>query len=575
MLVDLSVRDLGVIGSLEVELGPGMTALTGETGAGKTLIVEALGLLAGARGDPLLVRPGAKEALVEGRFAFARGECPQALADLVTEDNELVLSRSLAQGRSRAWINGRMAPLAQLSEVCTVLVELNGQHGHQALRSAAAQREALDSFGSVDHSGERKLREEISRLRGELSGLGGDGREMARRADLLGYQIAEIEAAQLQDPEEDEALEAEEELLASAGQRREAALAALLALSGSENIDSFRAHGAPSSQGRRAVPPGSSGTSVTDALSSAKISLSESGLEDLSDRLEAVVAESVDIARELRGRVELLEEDPARLEEVRGRRRLLAELKRKYGESLRDVISFGESARREANELASREHRASELQGALEEAAGMLAAEEAAILEARRRAAPLLESAVEDRLRFVGMGRARLVVTVGDGDGGHAEVTFLLGANPGEPALPLSRVASGGELSRAMLALRLVLSSSPSTVVFDEVDSGIGGEAAIAVGRALSEVSEGRQVLVVTHLAQVAARATSQVVVEKEEVGGRTHAAARVVSGEDRLAELARMLSGRPDSDSGREHARELLCAASEEGRTLGGQEVH
>ena len=527
MLVELRVRDLGVIESVALDLGPGMTALTGETGAGKTLIVDALELLMGGRADPSLVRPGASEALVEGRFAL-------------DDDDEIILARAVpAHGRSRAWIDGRMAPVSALAEAGARLLELHGQHSQQSLLDAPAQRRALDAFAGIDLVPLTAARSERRALHTELESLGGDDRARARQADLLRYQLDEIDAAALDDPNEDETLEEEEDRLSAATAHREAAASALAALDNGDD----RAR------------------DVIDLLGAARAALDGRGpLSVLNARLASLQADAADAASELRQIIETWEDDPERLEEVRSRRHMLRELSRKYGEGPAGVLAFAAEARRELSELDAAEVRAGELRGELDAAEVAVRAAEAAVGAARRGAAPELARAVEARLRSLAMAHARVEVTVTDPDPGD-DVTFLLGANPGEAVLPLAKVASGGELARAMLALRLVLTDAPSTMVFDEVDAGVGGEAAQAVGSALAEVAQHHQVLVVTHLAQVAACAAQQLGVRKVLDKGRTVAHAAVLEDDDRVVEVARMLSGSPDSATARRHAEELLGA--------------
>jgi len=524
MLVELRVRDLGVIESVALDLGPGMTALTGETGAGKTLLVEALELLVGGRADPGLVRPGASEALVEGRFAV--------------DDDEVILARAIpAHGRSRAWIDGRMAPVSALAEAGARLLELHGQHSQQSLLDAGAQRRALDSFANIDLGPLAASRARRRALLQELEALGGDDRARARQADLLRYQLAEIDSAGLGDPDEDDALAHEEERLAEATAHRAAAAVALDALDSGEG----------------------GGRAVVDLLGSARAALEGRGpLSVLAGRLASLQADASDVASDLRHVVETWDDDPERLEAVRARRQLLRELSRKYGEGPAGVLAFADEARRLLAELEAADERAAQLAEALGTADAEIRAAEAAVGLARRQAAPSLARAVEEHLRGLAMPHARIEVTVTEPDPGD-EVTFLLGANPGEAVLPLAKVASGGELARAMLALRLVLTEAPPTMVFDEVDAGVGGEAAQAVGHALAEVARRHQVLVVTHLAQVAACARQQLGVRKEVSGDRTVAQATVLEDDDRVVELARMLSGRPGSATARKHAEELL----------------
>ncbi len=523
MLVELHVRDLGVIESAILEPGEAMTALTGETGAGKTLLVEALELLLGGRADPVLVRPGASEALVEGRF--------------VVGGEEVILARALpASGRSRAWVDGRMATLSALAEAGAGLVDLHGQHAHQSLLDPAAQRRALDAFGGVDLDPLRAARAQRRAVEDELASLGGDERARAREVDLLRYQVDEIDTARITGPDEDDELADEEERLSEMAAHLEAAAAAL---------------GALDDEG-----------GAVDALGAARGALEgRRPLDPLSGRLATLQAEAADVASELRQVVDTWEDDPARLAEIRLRRQLLRDLGRKYGEGPAGVLAFADEARARLADLDSVEARAAGLEARLDAANAAEQSAAGAVGEARRRSAPRLAAAVEEHLRLLAMPHARVEVTVGADDPGD-DVAFGLGANAGEAVLPLAKVASGGELARAMLAMRLVLTEAPGTIVFDEVDAGVGGEAALSVGRALAEVAERHQVLVVTHLAQVAAFAGCQLGVRKEVHGGRTVASVSALSGEARVVELARMLSGRPDSATARRHAEELLAGA-------------
>ena len=524
MLVELRVRDLGVIDDLTLHLGPGMTALTGETGAGKTLLIEALELLMGGRADPALVRSGSEAALVEGRFLLEAGE--------------IVLSREVpADGRSRAYVDGRMANAAALAEVGAGLVDLHGQHAHQSLLRLPAQRASLDRYGGISTAEVEAAEGAVAAVDARLAELGGDERLIAREVDLLTFQLAELDGAGLDDPGEEEALQEEESLLAAAGSLREAAERAHELLAADEQS--------------------------ADLLGQARSALgSHAVFAELAARLEAVGLELQDVAAELRSRAELLEDDPARLAAVQERRHLLSELRRKYGSDLAEVIAYRDSARQRLADLQAGDARRAELAAERQAALARLAAAEQALGDARRAAAPRLSGEIESRLRLLALPQARLEIAV-PAEGRGEAVEFGFGANLGEPVLPLSKVVSGGELARAMLATRLVLSGAPPTLVFDEVDAGIGGEAALFVGRALAELGERHQVLVVTHLAQVAAFAASQVAVRKEERKGRTVTTASIVEGEERLAELSRMLSGQPESATARRHATELLDLAA------------
>ena len=532
MLTELAVTNLGVIEHVRVVLGPGMTALTGETGAGKTMLVEAIELLVGGRADPALVRPGADEAVIEGRF-------------VIDEDDELVLTRVIpAVGRSRGYVDGRLAPAAALAEWGARLVDLHGQHAHQSLLNVATQRAALDHFGGVDLEPLLAARAAVTEIEAALAELGGDERARAREIDLLRFQVDELSAAAITDVDEDERLAAEEELLADAIAHQQAALAAIAALADEGG--------------------------ALDGLGAAIAAVAaRRPFAALHDRLRDVMAEAGDIVSDLRAAGEAITDDPERQAAVRARRQLLHELRRKYGETLAEVIEFGAEAAQRLAELESHDERATALDRARTEALTDVAREAAIVGRARRAAAPQLGSAVEANLIELAMPNAQLRIEVGE-DAGD-DVSFLLAANPGSPPLALSKVASGGELARAMLALRLVMvgdSSGPGTLVFDEVDAGVGGVAASAVGRALARLAAGeRQVLVVTHLAQVAACADVQIAISKADDGSTTTATVVVLDSDERVIELSRMLSGSPDSTSARQHAAELLSPRRDKGR--------
>ncbi len=531
MLTDLRVRDLGVIEDLSLSFGPGMTVLTGETGAGKTLVVEALQLVLGGRGHAGMVRAGATEALVEARFEVDGGN---------GEGNavrEVILARSVpAEGRSRAWVDGRMASLAALGEAAAELVEIHGQHEHRALVTAAAQRDVLDAYAGTDLSRVRALRSQLRSLADAMAGLGGDAQQRAREADVLRYQVEEIVAAHLENPDEEAVLRREEDRLADAGAYREAALGAV------EEID----------------PSAGEGGALDHIGHAAAALAGRDAFESYRERLASVAAELSDVARSLRDELEGWNDDPGQLSEVQERRHLLAELRRKYGADLEAVMAFGVEGAARLALLEDAEGEAARLQGEYEARLAELAEAEAAVRLVRDRAAGAFGEAVGDRLATLAMPGARLEVALAPGGTGEP-VELLLGANVGEGVHPLARAASGGELARAMLAIRLVGMGGPQTMVFDEVDAGVGGAAAVALGVALHEVARLRQVLVVTHLAQVASQADAHISVVKGASKGRTVTGATAVDGEERVTELSRMLSGHPGSDAARAHARELL----------------
>ncbi|HVM08783.1 MAG TPA: DNA repair protein RecN [Acidimicrobiales bacterium] len=527
MLTELRVRDLGVIADLRLVLGAGMTALTGETGAGKTLVVEAIELLMGGRADRVLVRPGADEAWVEGRF--------------VDGDDEVVLARAIPSGtaRARAYIDGKMAPVAALAERGGALVDLHGQHAHQSLLAPSVQRAALDAFGGVDLKELADARHRLREIDQSLAALGGDARARAREVDLLRFQLEEIEAAAVVDVDEVDRLAAEDERLSSARESREAAAAAHDLLLGEAG--------------------------VVDRLGDAVAAVGGlAALKEITDRLRGLQAEVADAAHELRDASETIEDDPERLALVQARRAQLRELCRKYGDTLTEVAAFEKETRARLDELESHETRVAQLEADRVGAVRAEAKAAAAVAEQRRKAAPDLAREIEQRLRQLALPAARIEIEV-RGNGPADDVTFLFAANPGEPPLPLTKIASGGELARTMLAARLVLTAGPPTLVFDEVDAGIGGAAAVAVGKSLGALAATHQVLVVTHLPQVAAYADAHVSVTKAEKGGRTVASASLLDDAARVVELSRMLSGQPASSTARDHAEELLATAARE----------
>lgn len=527
MLTELHIENLGVIESVTLNFGPGFIVFTGETGAGKTMLVEAINLIVGARADASIVRSGCAEARVDGRFVVRKGE----------DDEEIVLSRVIPQdGRSRAYVNGRLATVSQLAEIGLGIVDIHGQHAHQRLLSVTTQREALDRFGGVDLSDLRAARAELTQIEASLAAMGGDERSRAREIDLLQFQVNEIESANIVGADEDAELKSEQDALSSVAEHRESLWRVVDAL-----------------------------TRDGGALDAARVGLSalaqRSSLSNLSGQLTNAVAEIEDVAVQARELAERTEEDPERLSLIGERRQLLRDLMRKYGESLNDVLAYGVDARARLEELESWEYRARSLEEARGRAEAEVLKQAGMVRSAREKAAPLLASAVQDRMAGLAMEHAVIDIDFGDrqSDPAGDAVMFLLAANPGSPLLPLTRVASGGELARTMLALRLVLADDPGALVFDEVDAGIGGSAAVTVAQAMAELGQSHQVFAVTHLPQVAAAASTHVHVSKSVERGATFGAARVLSASERVVEVARMLSGGIADDEAREHASRLL----------------
>jgi DNA repair protein RecN (Recombination protein N) len=534
MLLELRVENLGIIEEILVPVGPGMTVITGETGAGKTLLVDALELLCGGRADPGAVRDGATEARVEGRFSIGSDG----------EEDEVVIARVVpVVGRSRGYVNGRLATAAELADWARRLVDLHGQHAHQSLLAPVEQRALLDrAAGDAAIASRTQLREARAAVRATdaaLVALGGDDRARARETDLLRYQIDEIDDAAIAGADEDDVLASEEALRGDAEAHRDALASAYGTLEGP----------------------------VADALGSAAGALAgRDHFRDLDDRLHALQSEAADLAHDVRVAFESIDADPERLANVQARRARLHDLMRKYGSDVGAVLAYREEIAERLAELDAHDERAQQLDA--DRRAALDAAERAGneLSRLRRNASKPLAAAVTEQLRMLAMPKADFDVRVETSDltdDGADDVTFVFAPNPGERPRPLARAASGGELSRAMLALRVVLSEAPPTLVFDEVDAGIGGEAGSAVGRALAGLGGRHQVLCVTHLPQVAAFADAHIAVAKGERDGRTVASAALLLDDARVAELARMLAGDLESARARAHARELMSRSA------------
>jgi DNA repair protein RecN (Recombination protein N) len=530
MLVELSIENLGIIESSRISFQNGFTAFTGETGAGKTMLVEAINLVCGRRAETSVIRDGAEEAHVEARFVRVGAD---------GEEEEIILGRTIhREGRSRAYINGRMATVTSLAEYGEELVDIHGQHAHQRLMTAAVQRDSLDSYASIDLSDLRAAREAVTQLDAMLAALGGDEKSRARELDLLAFQCEEIETVAISGPDEDGELSQEEDLLADVVRHQESLWKATTLLS-------------------------DDGAAIEKIGEAIRVLTNVSSMSSISDRLNALLAEVEDLSHALRTAAEGTEENPERLEFIRLRRQSLRDLMRKYGDSLEDVVAFGAEARIRLDELTGYAERVQELETAKKKALAELKVAQLRVGDQRRTAAPALGAAVQERLRLLAMPNATVQVSVGaaESDPAGESVVFMLAANPGSAPQPLTKVASGGELARVMLSLRLVLTGDPATMVFDEVDAGIGGAAAVAVASALRELGTAHQVFAVTHLAQVAASAHHQISVSKTVKANKTYGSAMPVGIDDRPAEIARMLSGGVADESAIAHARDLLTS--------------
>ncbi|HEV8124908.1 MAG TPA: DNA repair protein RecN [Gemmatimonadales bacterium] len=551
MIHELRVRDLATIADVSLEFGEGLNVLTGETGAGKSMLVDALALLVGERADTQLVRPGAGRTIVEGVFEVTRPALRREIEELGLdlEDNRLIVRREIqAAGRSRAWVNGSPTTAQVLSQLGELLVDLHGQHETQSLLRAPAQRDILDAFGHAE--AERRAVAESHAALAELErserDLAARRDEVRRRADYLRHVVEEIDKARLRSGE-DESLQQEARRLSHASQLVEFARRLADSLDGE---------------------PGN----ALAALASAERALT--GLEKIDpvtsgwrEMLDSAYANLGELARTAGDYAAGVEDNPERLADIERRRDVLSRLTQKYGATLEAVLvtrnqSAGElelldTADTDLRAIAARRDAA---QAALKAAADQLTAK-------RQDASGRLARGVNRLLGNLGLPGGKLSVALTEtepGSTGQETVTFMVSLNAGMEPRPLARSASGGELSRLMLALKVVLAGhdTVSSLVFDEVDQGIGGETGAQVGDALSQVAAKHQVLVITHLPQIAARADRHLVVSKGTQGGMATSGVQVIHGEDRVNELARML-GDADGAEARKHAQAMLNSVS------------
>ncbi|WP_285735136.1 DNA repair protein RecN [Nocardiopsis sp. ATB16-24] len=563
MLEEVRIQGLGVIDDAVLELSPGLTVVTGETGAGKTMVVTGLGLLFGGRADPQRVRPGADRAVVEGRLVVPSGgrvaaRVLEAGGDI--DDDVLILTRTVsAEGRSRATLGGRSAPVSLLAYLAEDLVAVHGQSDQQRLLRTDRQRSALDRFAGGDLAkvlkqytvAYRRYRE----VSEELEELVRRARERAQEADMLRFGLEEIASAEPR-PGEDAELLAEETRLAHADGLRVAATTAHEALAGDPASDVEIDVAALLSTARQAV------TAVREH---------DADLAAIGDRLDEASYILSDVATELASYAESVDADPGRLAEVQERRALLTSLSRKYGGTTDEVLAWAENATKRLADLEGDDERIDALRTEVEELHERMERTAVELTDIRTAAAERFGAAVTEELTALAMPHARVSVRITTGEEfgqyGRDEVELLLAPHPSSPPLALHKGASGGELSRVMLAIEVVFAGADPvpTFVFDEVDAGVGGKAAVEIGRRLARLARRAQVIVVTHLPQVAAFADAHLVVEKSTEGLVTESGVVRLDRGGRVRELSRMLAGLEDSELGRAHAEELLTNAEPE----------
>jgi DNA repair protein RecN (Recombination protein N) len=558
MLLELRIENLLVIERAELRLGPGLNAITGETGAGKTVLAHSLDLLLGGRARPQIVRPGAAEAYVEGVFDLPDGlfSDPE-LADLserMPDDaTEVVLARRVgAGGRTSAYVQGRSANVADLRALGSRLLAFYGQHEHRRLTLASAQLDVLDGFAGEKHLGLREdyraAHAEVRAARRELEELREREGTRERDLDLMRFELEEIDAAKPDSEERDE-LASDRERLRHAESLRAAAAGALQGLAGADEDGGGADAGLSAAEGAVGAVAG-----VDPAL------------DALAERIAAAAVEVADLASELRSYAEGIDAEPGRLEQVEERLAAIERLERKHGGSIEAVLAHAERCRAEIERLES----AAELAGEIERR--LIAAEErraklaTRLTASRRKAAPALEEAVAEALAGLAMDGARLEVALeaaedGFGPGGAETVELRVATNPGMPVSPLRDAASGGELSRIMLALTGLGGGGGGVRVFDEIDAGVGGATARVVGERLRELAADGQVVCITHLPQVASQAGAHFRISKRVEGGATIADVEPVEGEELVAEIVRMLGAERDDAAATDHARDLLAA--------------
>lgn len=554
MLSRLQIENVAVIEKAELALDGGLNVLTGETGAGKSILIDSINLVLGERVSRDIVRTGAPRATVTALFTDVSASVTQAAEALgyESEDASLLLQRDIAaDGRGSCRINGRPATVSLLRELGRLLVNTHGQHDNQALLSPEKHMEYLDSFAGLGGLLERYRGRygDMTRIQGELGAVRTDEAEKARRTDLLTYQLDEIGKAALEDGEEEE-LKARRDKIANAEKIAQSVAAARDALSGGEET-----------------------SGAVGLLEAAASSLEEAAewspeLGGIAERLRAAAVEADEAGGDLRGEEESLDFDPRELEEIELRLDAIYRLKRKYGGSIAEILRFRDRAQEELEAIENSDETAIRLQKELEEAvrkAGALAGE---ITAARKKAARAMREQVLRELAFLDMPGVQFTVSLetlpAPGPDGAERAEFLISANPGSPPRPLVKIASGGELSRVMLAIKNVLADRDDieTAIFDEIDTGVSGRAAQKIGRKLREVARGRQVLCVTHLAQIASQADRHILIEKQVRGGNTYTLLRPLDFEGRKRELARIIGGDPITGATLKTAEEMLESA-------------
>jgi DNA repair protein RecN (Recombination protein N) len=554
MLKELRIKNLAIIDDLTVRFGEGLNVLTGETGAGKSIIVDSLGLALGNRAQSDMVRSGEKEAVVEAYFEL---QDTHNLPDIGIDISDgLIIRRSVsAAGKSRAYINDSIVSLQGVTEIGKLLVDIHGQHEHQSLLSVDKHRLLLDSFGRLSEDRERveELYYAIETLSKELHDLRQKAGERAQRTDLLKFQIQEIDASALK-PGEKEGLLEERKILSNAGRLKESAEAAYAMLYGSEDSCTER---------------------LSMIISKAKeMSSVDHGVTEILNMLESARPLIEDASVSLRGYKDRYDIEPERLNEVEERLELIKKLEKKYGEGIGTILDYRNEAAGELAGYESVSEKLDSIEAGLKNKQDELLSTAKNLTAKRRQIAGKMENLIRNELKCLALNNAAFIIDIKEVDitpHGSDKVEFLFSANPGEPPKPLARIASGGELSRVMLALKSIFADFDSipVLIFDEVDAGIGGKTAESVGEKLKTLAAKHQVLCATHLPQIASMGESHLKVEKGQKNGKVHIGVKEISGMERLHEIARMMSGKI-TDISLKHAEELLDSAALPPRSSG-----
>lgn len=550
MLKTIEIKDFAIISSLKLAFGPGLNVFTGETGAGKSIVIEALGFLLGARGDSGIIKQGARKMIVSAEFS-AEGLDKETVSKFGLGGDSFSLRRELdLKGRNKAWINDKPVLVGDLAEIGSFLVDFHGQHEHQSLFKASAHLDLLDNFAGLEKELSVFKREYqiLQDLKSRLAALEMSSEEKQRALDLYKYQLEEIERL---NPREGEDEEIEEALpkLKNSGRLLEESRTVYECLSDME---------------------GSAAERISKALDSLrKMAETDKTLESSAEELSGALNIVEDVASTVSGYQEGLDADPDALDKMLSRHEELRRAKAKYGPSLKDVLDFAQSLKEKISNLDSSGENVSKLKQALEKQDKKLLSLNEELNKKRLEAAGRLAALVRGEIAPLGFGQVRFEVSLETrpemGPKGDGTAEFLFSSNPGQALRPLRNIASGGEISRLMLGLKTVLAGSRQTMIFDEIDSGISGLTGKLVGRKMMKLAKTRQVICVTHLAQVAACGQKHFSITKTVKGGDTEVEVRELGGEDVVLEIARMIGSSDGAKAGRQHAADLLAEAAQE----------